>query len=145
MPTPQALIARRPWIIWAVFVLSAITAVLTFMFRHASKPTLTVPKLVEQIQTRRSDLHVHWSRLGNSYLSRQPLTEEDGAKLVLQPSQADKWTGVVFCSSVNRRQIVMPEEEIAAWGEHGLCADNIMLFGDAEIIREIAPLLSSER
>ena len=135
-------IARRPRIIWGAFVLLTLSAVGFSIARQRPEKSWAIPDLINHLESRGVTLNVFCHHPDNPnegyYLSTYPLTSKAASNLTLNPSCADKWRGVVFCSPVNRSGLVVHDDEIETWGECGLRLDNLVMFGDPELLRKIA-------
>jgi hypothetical protein len=140
MPAPVPPISpRRPWLFWGVMLLFLGGTVSVPLLHHRAAEKLDIPKLLSRLEARGVAFHVLTlspnDPSNGCYLSVRPLTRREASKLVVNPSQADKWKGIVFCAAVDKDGLVLHDELIDSWGEYGLRLGGIYLFGDPVLLR----------
>jgi len=140
-------IARRPWPMWTVFTLFALTAVACVLLTNRQlRPEPKVwdlPALAEHLRKMDPRLHlIPASKTGDLregfYLSEWTNSWWEVSSLICDPGRKHLWCGVALCreNKLNPSRHDM-EREVSRWGDGGLLLGDIVIVGDAELVRRI--------
>ena len=134
--------ARR-WPIWATFVLflsAAACVPLTLQRLHPMPKPWTLPALAEHVRAAHPELHIisankNGDLSGGFYLTSREMMLGELHALRRLPEYRDRWRGVVLCQ--RDRDSEGKDEELAAWRQGVLHFDNMLIVGDAELVRKL--------
>jgi hypothetical protein len=136
------LVAFRLFLVTLLAVLPAYRA-----YHSVPRPPETPAELTEALRQFRPALHIVPANGSNPqsgiYISERPLSRDRIARLIRQPQQAYRWEGVVYCERYQGGSTIGPPD-MEAWGEHGLRAGPLLLFGDPRLLEDFAPLIGVE-
>ena len=145
MPTLQSS-SRHPWPQYVAFVcFIAAAACMPFAFRSRPAPKAwTLPELAERIRQEHPELHIIPYSRGSSnlnagfYISTNAKMWEDARRLT--GTHISKWENIVICTPTGP-SVAITDEQVSIWGTRILRAGDVVVFGDPELIRLIAPLI----
>jgi hypothetical protein len=143
------LLRPRPFTVVTGALLLAILAVPAAdrLLRPALRTPETPAEVAELLRQSYPALHVVPANGGTPdsgiYVSERPLPRDRITRLIRHPDFADRWEGVVFCERDGWMSRIAAYD-LDRWGGHGMRAGQLLFFGDARLLADIAPIVGGE-
>jgi hypothetical protein len=137
------------WVLAAAFLLAGATGVVAARLLNPPRsPPQTIHELRQRLERSLPSLHVvqvmDATEEGGIYLCTTPQPPAHLRGLQRADCHAERWKGVVLCVREGPEARILPEM-LDSWGEHGMPVDDLLFFGDPDLLGRVRTALLDGR